>query len=46
MAMGYAQFKDIDGSATASGFEKWTNIDGIQADAFRDVQQSGYAQVS
>lgn len=46
MAMGYAQFKDIDGSATASGFEKWTNIGEIHADAFRDVQQSGFAQVS
>lgn len=46
MAIGYAQFKDIDGSATQSGFEKYTPIQEIHADAFRDVQSGGFAQVS
>lgn len=46
MAMGYFQAKDIEGSATASGFEKWTPIAAIAAEAFRDVQQGGFAQVS
>ncbi len=46
MAMGYFQAKDIDGSATATGFEKWCPVTEINADAFRDVQQGGFAQVS
>ena len=46
MAIGFAQFKDIDGSATQEGFDKYVPIMAIHADAFRDVSAGGFAQVS
>jgi type VI protein secretion system component Hcp len=46
MASGYMQPKDIDGSATASGFEKWIPMVEINIQGLREVQSGGFAQQS